>query len=171
MPNFMSGERGQERYIGTMARAWLVSVGVFLLVSAQGCATTCTDAGCGPSMSLEIRAADGTWPDGVYALELSVDGVAHTCSMTLPDDIPASGGLALSGCGLTLSPDQVAGQYTLRSWSSSTPRTLSVRVTRDEALLIDETRTVAYEDSRPNGPECGPVCRSATVDFQLPWDG
>lgn len=135
---------------------------------AQACSTTCTDVGCAPSVALEIKTADGTWPDGVYVIELNAGGApTRTCSMTLPDDIPESGAANFIGCGLALSPDQVPDHYTLRSSFDSTSRTLGVRITRDGALLLDDTQTIAYEDTRPNGPDCGPVCKNAAVEFQL----
>jgi hypothetical protein len=167
---------------------------VACFVSAQACDMphACTAIGCIDSASFQIKTADGTWPDGAYALEVIADGITHACSMTLPDDLPAAGTISAIPCeppvgytGVSLRADTVCsahgdknsgGQtctpspdhYTLRGSLPATPRTLGVRVTRDGDLLLEQTQPLHYTETQPNGPDCEPVCRQSSVDFALP---
>jgi hypothetical protein len=175
-----------------MVRAFWFLVG-FPFVAAQGCEKhSCTDIGCSDGAFFEIKTADGTWPDGAYTLELSAGGVTHTCSMTLPDDLPSGGSIASIPClppvgylGVSLYPitnctaegngnsggqtcTPIPGHYTLRGSLPGTPSTLGVRVTRDDGLLTEQTLPLTYTTSQPNGPDCEPVCRQASVELELP---
>jgi len=176
-----------------MVRVALFSI-LAVLVSAQACEMehSCTDVGCVDGAWFELKTADGTWPNGAYAVELSADGVTHTCPMTLPDDLPAAGGITSIPCepavgylGVMLQGDAVCtehkdansvsqtctpipGHYTLQGSLPGTPSTLGVRVTRDDSLLLEQTQPLTYTSTRPNGPDCEPVCRQASVEFELP---
>ena len=45
---------------------------------------------------------------------------------------------------------------------------LSIRVQRDDALLLDEEVTPVYQTSYPNGPDCGACSTSEPTSFTLP---
>jgi hypothetical protein len=38
----------------------------------------------------------------------------------------------------------------------------------DGQVILDTDLTPTYKESRPNGPTCGPVCKQASVDLDLP---
>jgi hypothetical protein len=167
---------------------------VVCFVSAQACDMPheCTAIGCIDSASFEIKTADGTWPDGAYALEVIADGITHACSMTLPDDLPGSGTASSIPCdppvgymGVSLTADTactehgdedsgsvtctpIPDHYTLRGSVPGTPSTLGIRVTRDGGLLLEQTLPLHYTETQPNGPDCEPVCRQSSVDLVLP---
>jgi hypothetical protein len=48
-----------------------------------------------------------------------------------------------------------------------TPASVTIRVTTS-AGTREETAQPAYAESQPNGPNCGPTCRQATVTVALP---
>jgi hypothetical protein len=177
-----------------MGRVFLASI-LALFVSSQGCETethACSDVGCIDSVSFQIKTADGTWPDGAYTVELTANGASYACSMTLPDDLPANGSISTIRCepplsyvGVTLRTDvlctehhdatsgsqsctPVPGHYTLSGSLASTPSTLSLRVTRDSGLLVEQSLPLTYSTTQPNGPDCGPTCRQASVELTLP---
>jgi len=111
--------------------------------------------------------------------------------MTLPDDLLQNGLLTLTctpripgqdahlgqdrSCeeqvngnvtGLVCTP--IADHYTLGMEVSGTPKQLRFKLERDGATLVDETVEPSYQETRPNGPGCAPVCRQATVPLVLP---
>ena len=176
-----------------MLRALSCSL-LVLFLSAQACegAHSCTAIGCIDQVSFQIETSDGTWPDGAYTLELTAGSASYTCSMNLPHDLPVPGGNTTIPCqppvgytGVYLRTDMtctehrdqnsvsqtctpIPGHYTLVGSVPGTPSTLGVRVTRDEVLLLEQTLPLTYSTSRPNGPDCEPVCRQASVEVVLP---
>lgn len=45
---------------------------------------------------------------------------------------------------------------------------VDLQVKRDGALLAHIVVEPAYQESRPNGPGCDPICRGASVDVSVP---
>lgn len=174
---------------------WLVftmGLGVVLSVLA-GCDELghgCTEIGCMDQVALTLRPSDGPWADGRYALTLALDdGSPETCAFELPADLPELGSVREIRCSgaatfflqqeatctetssdgarhQTCTP--VQGRYTLQSSVPGTPRTVSVELTRDGAALIEESLEPSYRAERPNGPDCEPTCRQASLE--LSWD-
>ena len=165
------------------------------LVSPSSCSALghgCTAIGCADGASLTFRSADGTWPDGSYVLMVTKAGTAHACALELPRDLPERGFVAEVPCdppldfpGATLHQDStcserrtedairqsctpIPGQYTLDVGVSDTPAELRVSVTRDESVLLEQSVTLSYTESRPNGEGCEPVCRRASAELVLP---
>lgn len=166
---------------------------LFIALGLAGCDTdvflgkACTDIGCSDGLSLSFNTVDGHWPDGDYHLELDFAGDQHRCSFRLPDALPKERGATgqavceanMSGyfsaktmCMETRSKDSVSqsctpldGQWTLDLHRDGTPKTVSVRVTRDEREVASVSRTIDYQENRPNGPDCEPLCRQARIDL------
>jgi hypothetical protein len=164
---------------------------VFLGCVLGSCLETheCTDIGCVDQANFTIRTASGAWEAGEYSLSVTFDDVVHTCSFTLPDDLPAQGSLDALDCtprldayiqqesmcmeyrngdSVSQSCTPIPDQYSLSGWFYGTPSTLAVSLERDGAELVEETHSLSYEESRPNGPECDPICRQASVDIAIP---
>jgi hypothetical protein len=163
-----------------------------LVFGLLGCVVTgctwgqsCTEIGCSDGASLQLRPVDGRWAEGQYTLTLAAEGRSHTCSLRLPDDLPARFSTASPDCGIgstalfqpevecteTRSRDTVSqsctpldGRFTLDLSLEGTPATMSVELRRDDQVLIDERIELSYEASRPNGPGCEPLCRTARVE-------
>lgn len=152
---------------------------------------SCTEIGCIDGATLTLRTADGTWPDGAYTLTLGVEGTTHTCSMSVPEDLPPLGSVMQLTCqpglgfpGASLQQDAVCqeqqsgdaisqsctpvpDQYTLTMGVQGTPATLAVSVTREGSTLIEQNVSLAYTEFQPNGEGCEPVCRQASAALTL----
>jgi hypothetical protein len=122
---------------------------------------TCTDVGCETGLTLSVRRASGTWADGDYVLAAGTE----RCNFSIPRDLPAVGSITRPGCdGGTQAQ---LGNSGLELSLSTTPKTLAVSLTRDRSVILSETSTPRYQESQPNGPDCGPVCRQADVDLAV----
>jgi len=172
---------------------WLMG----LLLLLAGCSDgfpldghACTEIGCADGAQLEIRAPDNSWPAGSYRLELTFDAVSHVCEVRLPRDLPASVGstsplACSSGLQVAFRPEvtcteqrtrdavsqsctPIAGHWLLGGSVAGTPSSLHARLERDGLQLLDQTQTLRYEESRPNGADCEPVCRQSSVVLELP---
>lgn len=45
------------------------------------------------------------------------------------------------------------------------PKMLAIELERDGAAILEEESTPSYVENKVNGPDCGPTCRNAAVDF------
>ncbi len=160
------------RTLAAMKRAAIV-----LLVSLglSGCLTTheCTEMGCVAGLTVDLRSASGAWAAGTYRFGIMADGVSLTCSATLPfasaqgdGTPPCSSGdvrLGLSGSALP------AAQHAITDLVFTTsPRSVAVSITRDAKPFASATLSPTYATSQPNGPECGPTCRSGREVVDVP---
>ena len=139
--------------------------------------------------TLTVRTEDGEWEAGEYTLRIAFDGQEHTCSFVAPDDFPPLGSVSTVDCTPTLgvfiqqeatctehrdgnshsqSCTPIPNQYRLEVTTYGTPSRLEVAVDRDGTTLVDHEQALAYEVSRPNGPECDPICRQANVEVTVP---
>jgi hypothetical protein len=50
------------------------------------------------------------------------------------------------------------------------PKKLHLRIEHDGLALVDQDLTAEYTVSQPNGPDCGPVCCSASDAVVLSFD-
>lgn len=131
----------------------------------------CTEIGCEDGLRIElVRAA---WPAGNYRVQLDVDGTTTTCSGQLPlrpceqgpsfncEGAPVRFGE--SGCALPAEAHSIT--------DINLPTTSAQRVTltleHDGALIGTTTLTPEYNEQRPNGPDCPPVCRNAGLRLKL----
>lgn len=132
----------------------------------------CTEIGCIDGLRIELEPSQA-WTPGHYTFYFKADGAEQTCEATLPlpgCDTPAvtcSGAsfaqLGASGCALP------AAQHGFASieFPDALPR-VQVRVERDGQSLVDRTLAPSYQTVQPNGPDCGPVCRSASERLAIP---
>jgi hypothetical protein len=147
----------------------------------------CTLIGCGDGVSISLRPTDGFWPDGDYTFALVVDGQTQSCIANVPKDLPQNGNIAEFACSPkdrsvywtqdTSCQEQrdgnsvsqtcalIPNRFTANTNVSGTPAVFSVSLERDGVELIGQTVSPTYKESRPNGPECGPVCRQAKVEL------
>jgi hypothetical protein len=142
---------------------------VVVAALAGGCKTSaptppvCTQIGCGAALGIQFQRAEG-WGLGVYRVELDVDGEAVTCERQVPlhcDQPPACSRpdvqLIEIGCALDVSQQSLGGVQ----FVADGPPQVSVRVLHDGVELGAARYVPVYVESRPNGPECEPVCRQA----------
>jgi len=155
---------------------WWGVVALLVLSCTEG--HLCTAIGCGPPLSLELKAAH--WVSGDYVVSIETSSRTFECRFTR--GIAGSGGQAGGPAeipGLVRNCDQASGNPTEYTPEFSGDEDVSIdvaqhyeqlriRVRRDGALLLDEELTPTYHKYYPNGPDCG-ECRSApTTTLTLP---
>lgn len=149
----------------------------------------CTEIGCVDQASVSLRTESGEWQPGAYALALSFDGTDYACSFDVPDDLPANGSVGMLSCSPRLdayinqevtcmeythgdsvsqSCTPIPDQYYVSVSVMGTPASVDVSLERDGDTLVEETHELSYEEARPNGPECEPLCRQASVEVNVP---
>jgi hypothetical protein len=158
-----------------------------LLASAVGCASqssgarseepaadperACTEIGCLDGLHVELVPSEG-WAPGRYTFLFEADGAAQSCEATLPlpgceePAVSCSGAsfaqLGASGCALP------AAQHGFASIDFPDALTeIRVRVERDGQTLVDRSLAPTYREVQPNGPGCGPVCRTASEQLAV----
>lgn len=148
---------------------------VLLAQTVASCASkSCTAVGCSNEAVLTIRSPTGTWADGEYLLMVTASGQTHVCGIQLPEaselacSPPLSARVAADmkcteGGGCTA----ISGQRAFRISVPGTPPEVAVNLAHDGAELLNETRPLEYHLLTPNGPECGPGCRRATLDLAV----
>jgi hypothetical protein len=129
----------------------------------------CTMMACENGLMLGIS-PELRWRPGAYRFSFRGEGVDATCEGRLP--LPACGTPALrcsdakimimeSGCALP--PDSHGfGSIRLEHF----PSELTVEITRQGAPLVAQTLRPQYRTVRPNGPDCEPVCRQASLPLE-----
>jgi hypothetical protein len=157
-----------------------------------GLGKSCTEIGCGDGASLSLK-APGTWRAGRYVFGFEMGGQSFTCTAQLPADLPGVGvvrSLPCTGadagafnaafvqetvCMEQRSRDAVSesctplpGRFTLQVDIRGTPEVVGVRVERDGVEVTAQDVALAYQESRPNGPGCEPICRQSRAELTLP---
>jgi hypothetical protein len=133
-------------------------------ILVPGCSSdTCTLIGCG--FSLEVAFTGATAKPGRYRIDVVADGEASTCEVTLPrtcESQPTCASaslpwrLALSGCSIG-DPQTIDGIV----FPANAPLTVDLLVHRDDRIVGQTSVLPEYKNSRPNGPQCDPDCRTS----------
>ncbi|MBP7252817.1 MAG: hypothetical protein KBA75_04960 [Alphaproteobacteria bacterium] len=126
----------------------------------------CTEMGCVDGLMLSV-APDYRWHSGAYVFRLKLDGRAVICQGSLPlkaCDMPS---LTCDGVGVMITESGCALQPEAHGFGdiqiSSGPQQVAVSITRDGQTMVDKTVTPTYRTARPNGPQCEPECRQASL--------
>ena len=115
--------------------------------------------------SLEVKFTGATAKPGRYQIEVVADGAPSTCQTNLPQACGAPvfcfGGEAKWRLVMGCAPGQ--GQQSIDGFTfdTSAPASLDFIVRRDDVVVGGGSAQPVYKESRPNGPECDPVCRQA----------
>ncbi len=133
-------------------------------LTIAGCDHACTLIGCGMAFQVDLQRA--AWTAGNYEVTVIADGETIECTVTLPLDCDAPdpcGGstkliLGRDGCALPPSQHKLSS---VAFADGSAPASVEVRVLQDEVLLGEAVYMPEYSESEPNGPDCGPACKSA----------
>ena len=102
----------------------------------------CTLVGCSDGLAVALQST----PTSAYRVEVRVPGSPSSYVFDCPD--PAR-------CG------------TLVRFDEFTPSSAFVTITTDRGTVRHEVRP-SYVVSRPNGEDCPPLCRQATVHLPIP---
>lgn len=140
--------------------------GIDMTQTAQPEARTCGQLGCMNALLVEVQPHD--LPPGTYVIRAEGDGSNAECTMALPHegdmDDACSGQLPVvmepSRKGVT-----AVGFESLLL--SSAPSRVRVSISRDNQPLATVDTAPRYEAVAPNGPECEPECRIATIRLDV----
>lgn len=148
-----------------LRRTALLSLLSFTALFAQGCSSkACTLIGCASSLELDFTGATGR--PGRYQIEVVADGAPSTCQITLPwtcatqpacSEAELPWRLTVSACELGADRETIDGIV----FSIKVPASLEFVIRRDDAIVGGGSVQPVYKESRPNGPDCEPVCRQA----------
>ena len=136
----------------------------------------CTDIGCVDSTLVIAAPESGVWQAGEYALEISHDDTTAQCTFTLPDDISDATTLIDCGKGIVASFSApvactdsctIDDQFELRLSFASRLTTLGLHLTRDDDVVLDDSRTVEYTEFYPGGRECNVACEQARLTLTV----
>jgi hypothetical protein len=130
----------------------------------------CTEIGCASGLSVDF-VRSGRWAAGNYRIEVTADGNAGACEITLPLSCsrqPRCTGASAwrvgeSGCAL----DPQSHSLTGVDFSPAQPVDVTVTVSLDDRRLGEARLQPVYTTSQPNGPGCEPVCRQARATLTL----
>lgn len=167
---------------------------LFSALALAGCEVVgggvCTLVGCSDGVHGTVAPESGVWEEGEYRLEVVPDGAKSTCQFAVPADLPKSGTITTLDCGSAATAtlwartectttqhgdavshtcDPLPDQYELQVDIDGTPSKLAVRLTRGSDTVLDDSRTLSYEETSPNGPECGPTCRQAGFELSVAY--
>jgi hypothetical protein len=151
---------------------------------------SCTEIGCADAAGVTIRTESGEWAEGVYTLRITFDGAEYECGFDMPGDLPEVVGQlgeldcepqlnayftprvacteSSDGSSSSQSCTPIERQFDLKVSTYGTPAALDVKLDLDGTQLVDEAHYLVYEEYFPNGPECGPACRQANVEIDIP---
>ena len=150
-------------------------------IPGLGCAsssppqTGCTEIGCNDGLTVTFAPNSG-WAPGSYRFVIDIDGQVTTCEGSLPlkdcdagpslQCSPATERVRIGESGCALPPEQQG----FSELQIGVPPAASVKITvsRDGAELVQKTLAPQYKTSRPNGPDCEPVCQSASESLMIP---
>ncbi len=137
-------------------RRTATALALALVMPACDFGTSCTLIGCANSGFTFGWQAPDTLPDGTYTVTVTAsafvgDGRQTTaaCDVELNDGVASRAGGACSGFD---------GTFT---FSDFFPTEALVVVSDADGTLVENSVSTTYTSNRPNGPDCGPVCRTA----------
>ncbi len=126
----------------------------------------CTEIGCVNGLTLSVDPGR-PWEKGNYDFVFVIDGRAVMCRGELPLKKCEDGrsftcnkpGVMISESGCAL-PESAHALGDIQI--SGAPKKVMIRITHDNNPFVTRTISPSYTTSAPNGPECGPICRSAS---------
>jgi hypothetical protein len=139
------------------------------LLSCGSVGIDCTEIGCSDGVNITFDSEITT--HGNYVFVVTLDGVPTTCEYSLPfvEIDGAYGSCDREGISLTLSGTALdESQHSIPyMYIPSSPEAISIEITRDGSSIASTSFVPEYEESAPNGKECGPICYSAGTKIEI----
>jgi hypothetical protein len=151
----------------------------------------CTEMACSDSATITTKLTPAGAPAGKHEFALEVDGVAQTCTVELTDTTqlthasctgsstilwlgPAMRGvdteMEVGGKPVVMHTEEpIPGEFEWQLSLLGTPAKVHVVHSFAGNVLVDQTAELSsYEEHRPNGEGCEPVCKAASVEWKGP---
>jgi len=149
---------------------------------------SCSEVGCQDQFSVVLQAATASLPEGTHRIDVMADGTALSCTFEFPSEAqPGVTTLAQCSPGLLLfvGPAQKCTEISnadIRGLQCvpipeqtqealqipGTPSQVSITQTVNGTIILQTQATPIYKASRPNGPDCEPLCHQATLTLMIP---
>jgi len=170
----MSLPSGHQLLVVTLSLAGVIMGAMVWLGGCSGPA--CDEMGCSSALSVEFP--DRDWESGEWTMvTLTEDDEVARCEVELPvgstgstecetfGDVVRSAELDKRQVGVHLPAMELmfAARYTDETVP---PSTFTIRLRRGGQTVSSHMVDANYDDYRPNGPGCDPLCHQATVQYQ-----
>ena len=131
----------------------------------------CTEVGCEDVLSLTFDPPI-SYP-GNYMFRFSYVNGSRTCEYHLPiDDKDTCGNdifiIKKEKGSNSLEPETNLINPIFGLRMSMAPKTFTLKITRDERNILDQTYSPTYSEYSPNGQDCPPTCKSGDQRIQIP---
>jgi hypothetical protein len=161
-------------------RVLLAATLPLLAAVSPGCVRShaCTTIGCANQATIAIHRPD--WATLALAVELDIDGRKVLCAAPGPQQggAPCDSNVSLetrqlSDCHDTSTDGAISqtctpnGRFEEVITIRGTPDLVAVTLKSAGAVVGQRTFQLAYTSSRPNGPDCDPLCRQSTQTWEI----
>jgi hypothetical protein len=176
-----------------MSRRWGTALSFLFFIVTASCDRwlrhSCTDVGCRSGVTVTVRPVAGTFPPGSHEVDIIAgsDPVVR-CTFELSDNRSPNVGVTgvctgnavsvsvspRSACTETVTDNArslscvpIPGQYEEVLTIDGTPSSVRILQRTSASTIIDRELAPTYKDTRPNGPDCDPLCHQATAEWEL----
>jgi hypothetical protein len=140
------------------------------LLTSEGCASSlsCSEAGCRPSVHFQ-SAIRVQGPSDTLALTVCRNGTcAHGTAKNGGCSLDAVSTDLLVSCSLTTASGTTTIAFDIPGFNSDQLKDGDIYIFRVQRgatneSLVEVTRSATYTTTQPNGPGCGPTCKSADL--------
>lgn len=153
--------------------------------SDGGTTRACTEIGCYDAATITTKLSAAGAPLGTHSFALEIDGTPQTCTVEFASETEMAQGQCTGDASLMFGPAMQGKEETMDGVVSYTeepipgefrwlltlpgqPAKVHVIHTSAGATILDQTASLVYTEHRPNGPDCEPVCKSASVEWTGP---
>lgn len=141
---------------------------VFFLPVAANAQKSCTEMGCVDGLILQVDPAFN-WKAGNFNFDFVLDNRHVRCYGELPLKPCGEQSLTCNKPGVMITESGCALPEAAQGFGDihieGDPAKVMVRITHNNRPVVTRTIITEYNKVQPNGPGCGPICRSAT--YQL----
>jgi len=153
-----------------MRRTIAAGLALLTIALAAGCGLfeeerACTLVGCSDGLFVDIALRDPQ--EGMHAVEGRLDGAPFRCEI---DVRAGTGGRPPTCTDERIEPGAIYGGSEpspglILRFNDFLPEEVELRLLRGDAELGSWSLQPDYQETAPNGYECGPVCQVASVDL------
>lgn len=148
-----------------LSTGWLTMLVALTSVLLVACDHHCTERGC--SSRLEVRLAYPLTTPGEYEFAIGVQEAGPAACTAIIDSDGQEATIKDFGNGGPCTVITENGEF-VGVQLEMTPRSLDVTLRHQGTLLVAQTVTPSYEQYRPNGIGCEPVCQMSEVLVSVP---
>jgi hypothetical protein len=143
----------------TVPQVLILPALALVLLGTSGCAgpfgaSACTEIGC--TSAVVFNVSEDLVAGETYEVEACAADVCRSARLSVPrgDDV-----VSVTADGLELFPERDQVRLDLPNDDDGRTRTVMLTITDESGdRIVDATAEADFEQQRPNGPDCPPVC-------------